>query len=102
VIDADGSSGIPLDTQIFSPVAIGALIPGQNILGKVYVANPNDNPHNVTVQSFAGNPTGCNPNVNDVRVVVDTMEILDLDALFTPPLHVEIMGESKKGKGPKK
>ena len=35
VMDADGSSGIPLHTQIFSPVTIGAMIPGQNSLGKV-------------------------------------------------------------------
>jgi len=84
-------------TQMFSPVMVVAqLNPGQDFLGKVRVADPNDvTPELVTIHSTINNgiPAGCIDldlsQDSFQATVVDTLEIMDLDALFTPPFHVE-------------
>ena len=108
VMDVNQSGGI--SNLTFSPVMVVAqLNPGQDFLGKVRVADPNALPQLVTIRSqldSVNNPTGCLDldisNDSFQAMVVDTLEIMDLDALFTPPFHVEVMGPPKKGQGPKK
>lgn len=103
VIDAIEDTGIPFDAQMVVPATIVAqVIPNQDVLGKVYVADPNDTPHSVTVQSIASDPTGCIENENRPAVVVNTIELIDLDVLFTPPFKAAVIGQPKKGGGPKK
>lgn len=92
VIDAEEVTGIPFDAQMVTPATV--FIPNQNNLGKVYVADPNNAPHTVTVQSVASDPNGCIENENFQAVVVSTIQMIDLDALFTPPFHVEVMTTS--------
>lgn len=107
LMNVNESSGFASLT--FSPVMVVAqLNPGQDFLGKVRVANPNAIPQPVTIHSTVNNniPSGC-INLDTSQdsfqaMVVDTIEIIDLDALFTPPFHVEVMGQPRKGKGPKK
>ncbi len=102
VIDAEDVLGIALEPQLFSPVTIAPAITPGKPLGKVYVADPNDTPHEVRIRAFSALPSGCNPNKDDDMVVVNTIEILDLDALFTPRFHATVVSETRKGGGPKK
>jgi len=99
VIDAEADE---LDLQLFAPVTVAPAITPGKPLGKVYVVDPNDTPHEVRIRAFSALPSGCNPNKDDDMVVVNTIEILDLDALFTPPFHATVVSETRKGGGPKK
>jgi hypothetical protein len=108
VIDAEEATGIPFDSQMVTPATVVAQVfPNQGVLGKIYVADPNNSPHQVTVRSKAADP-GCVENENQPALVVDTLEFMDLDAQFTPPFKAAVVSEppttpiSKKGKGPKK
>jgi flavin reductase (DIM6/NTAB) family NADH-FMN oxidoreductase RutF len=117
VMNVNEAGGI--ETQMFTPVMIVShLNPGQDILGRVRVADPFSIQKSVTIRStiINSNPAGCiNLEASQdsfQATVVDTIEIMDLDALFTPPFHVEVvdpvapgkgMGIGKgRGKGPKK
>ncbi len=61
----------------------------RDVLGKVYVADPNDTPHLVTVRSQT-NDLFCSADNRPSTLVVNTLLIMDLDDHFTPPFHVEV------------
>ena len=102
VIDANADLDTPLANQIFSAATSTPGIISGKPLGKVYVADPNDTPHKVTIGSKGGNPSGCGGFGDTELLVVNTIEILDLDSLFTPPFHATVVSETRKGGGPKK
>lgn len=66
-------------------------IPNQNVLCKVYVANPNDTSHSVKVRSRASNPTGCEEEPELPKCGFEYPFIHGPRCFFTPPSHVEIM-----------
>ncbi len=93
--ESSDCSGTPVileeggDTQLFTRVVVSQNVLGPNLLGKVFVEDPNATPRATTVQATFDRftPSGC-LGTNVVTTVVDTLEIMDLDALFTPPFHV--------------
>jgi len=92
VLDSFEPFNVPFAEMFLSPsTVVSDIVVNQDNLGIVYVADPNDQPHMVLVESFLGNPTGCNPNISEQKLVVNTIQVLDLDALFTAPFHFEVV-----------
>ena len=84
-----------IEDLLSNPVmVVSQLNPGQDVLGKVYLGFPIDTPQSVTIHSKidAHNPRGClDLGTNSFQAMVSgTTEIMDLDAQFTPPFHLEV------------
>jgi len=92
VLDSFEPFNVPFAEMFLSPATVVSdIVVNQDNLGIVYVADPNDEPHMVLVESFLSNPTGCNPNISDQKLIVNTIQVLDLDALFAAPFHFEVV-----------
>lgn len=95
-------------TLMPSNPVVGGPAPGQAGGGGdniVYIPDPNGTPRITTISSRPGdgakNET-CRTVIEPDTEVVNAIQLIDIDAVFTRPLHVQEDVAPKKGQGPKK